>query len=129
LQAVLSLGDLGDKDVEDRLADLVRRHVDQPFLLDAFLSGLMGREAPLLSRLHERTSNAPAETAANRLLTGLARGVLGSREVGTLTKVVAMAGEAAQKGDARKAAALLQGLVPVAGASRRPIVFDAAPEA
>lgn len=129
LQAVLSLGDLGDEEVEDRLAELVRQHTDQPFLLDAFLSGLMNREAALLSRLHERTSGTPADTATNRLLTGLARGVLGSRDVEALTRVVAMAGTAAEKGDGRQAAALLQGLVPVAGSSRRPIVFDTAPEA
>lgn len=129
LQAVLSLGDLGDDDVEDRLAELVRQHPEQPFLLEAFLSGLKDREAALLSRLDEAGPAAPDDAAASRLLTGLARGVMGARDVEALTKVVAMAGAAAERGNGRKAAALLNGLVPVAGSSRRPIVFETAPEA
>ena len=127
LQAVLSLGNLGDEALEDRLADLVRQHGEQPFLLDALLSGLTGREASLLGRLAQRAEWPADEAAANRILTGLSQGVMGSRRTEDIVAAVALAGQSLEKGNVKRAAALLQGLVPVAGSSRRPIVFDAEP--
>lgn len=129
LQAVLSLGDLGDPEVEDRLVELVRQHVEQPYLVEALLSGLMNREAGLLQRLEKKSTSTPGDPAGNRLLTGLVRGVMGARDVVGLQQIVDMAGRAVDRGDVRQAAALLNGMVPVAGSSRRPIVFDAAPAA
>ncbi len=129
LQAVLSLGGLGDETVEDSLAEQVRRHADQPFLLDALLSGLKDREAALLGRLVARKDWSPDAAAANRLLSGLAQGVMGSRDLENLAAVVDLAGEALKRGEGRRASAVLSGLVPVAGSSRRPIVFDSEPGA
>lgn len=127
LQAILSLGGVGDAELDNRLADMVRKNADQPFLLDAFLSGLMNREAALLRALCERDDWSPDDTAANRILSGLARGVVGSRNLNDISHVVALAGKATDEGENRRAAALLGGLVPVSGSSRRPIVLEAPP--
>src|SRR5690606_41269129 len=71
----------------------------------------------------------PAHAAACAWRSGLWRGVLGARGVAGGQRIVDMGGRAVDRGDVRQAAALLNGMVPVAGSSRRPTVFAAAPAA
>lgn len=128
LQAVLSLGGLHDEAIEEQLAEVVRQHEEQPFLLDAFLSGLMGREADLLTRLIRKEGWTEDEASSNQVLAKLARAVQGSRDPEAVAGVVAHAGESLKQGKARRAANLLQGLVPTSGFSRRPILLETRPE-
>ncbi|MAS92834.1 MAG: dehydrogenase [Verrucomicrobiales bacterium] len=128
LQAVLSVSAVTKEEVSVKLAELVREHGEQKYLLDAFLSGVMNRETSLLQTLCEREGWSPKDPMANRILAGLARGVMGSRNLEDVSMVVALAGEAIEKDQGYRAAALLTGLVPVSGSSRRPLVFESAPE-
>lgn len=128
LQSVLSLGGLGNAAVEEHLADLTRRHLDQPYLSDALLSGLAHREADLLARLARRQDWPTSDPAANRILSGLARATLGAREIEEVKTVLALAATAFETGGKSRALALLQGLVPSVGGSKRPLLLEAAPE-
>lgn len=128
LQAVLSLSGAGKEELNLHLADLVRKNAEQPYLLDALLSGLKDREAALLGNLCQSEDWSPDDAAANRILTGLAQGISGSRNLDDISEVVTLAGKAIQKGEGRRSAALLKGLIPVSGASRRPTVFKEAPQ-
>jgi len=128
LQSVLSLGGLGNAAVEEHLADLTRRHLDQPYLSDALLSGLAHREADLLARLARRQDWPTSDPAANRILSGLAGATLGAREIEEVKTVLALAATAFETGGKSRALALLQGLVPSVGGSKRPLLLEAAPE-
>jgi mono/diheme cytochrome c family protein/glucose/arabinose dehydrogenase len=129
LQAVLSLSGVGNEEMDLHLADLVRENSGHLFLLDALLSGLKDREAILLANLSKREDWSPDDVAANRILSGLAQGISGSRNSDDISRVVTLAGKAIERGEGRRATALLKGLIPVSGSSRRPMVFKTAPEA
>lgn len=123
LQAVLTLGNLRDPAVDRQLADVVRDHPSNTFLSDALFSGLAGRELSLLETLVQDARWAAENGEGNKVLTGLVRGVLGSRDGAAIGRVFGIAGRAAASGPAgaRRAVALLEGLVPTVGMSRRPI--------
>lgn len=127
LQAILSLGESGDSAVEDRLSALVLKHRDQPFLLDAFLSGLKGRERAVLKRLEKRAEATPNDATSNLLLRSLVRGIQSSRDLDAIAEVITLAKEALDRGQGKRAAALLEGLIHSSG-SRRPFIFDSAPK-
>jgi mono/diheme cytochrome c family protein len=127
LQAVLSLGQLDDPSVDRELATIVRSTPQNVFLGDAFLSGVAGQELRLIETLvADRTWDA-GDAEANKLLTGLARGVFGTRDERAVVKVIALAGGAVKAGGGKQAVALLDGLAPGVGGSRRPLQFAAEP--
>jgi mono/diheme cytochrome c family protein len=114
--------------VEVALAAAVRAAPEDPFLRDALLSGLAGRELALLERLAADPGWAADDAAGNALLGGLARGVLGARELPAVGRVIALAGAAAKSGGGARAVALLDGLTPATGSSRRPLRLAGPPE-
>ena len=126
LQAVLSLSGVGSDEFQARLAGLVRENEEQPFLREALLSGMKGREFALLRLLCEE-KDWPVD-GGNLILRDLARGVQGSRDLENVAGVVALAAKAIKQGHDRRAASLLGGLAPISGMSRRPFVFDSVPE-
>jgi mono/diheme cytochrome c family protein/glucose/arabinose dehydrogenase len=119
LQAVLSLGPAKSAALDRELVRAVSSQPGNVFLADALLSGLKGRELPVLESLLA-DQVAPA-AAADKLATGLARGVLGSRDPAALERVLALAA------GGKRTAALLDGLVPGVGMSRRPIALARQP--
>lgn len=127
LQAVLTLGGVQDPALAAELADVVRRNPRNTFLRDAWFSGLVERELALLLRLAGEAAWAADDAEANRILTGLVRGVLGAREIARVERIIALAAEALGKGGGKRAVALLDGLVPAPGGARRPLVLAAEP--
>ena len=75
LQAVLTLGEARDHAIDFEISEVVVRSPRNVFLRDAFLSGLLDREWPLLQRLLA----GPPSGAAVALAERLAAGVLGAR--------------------------------------------------
>ena len=124
LQAVLTLGNVHEPAVERALADVARTNPNNTFLRDALFSGLAHRELALLEQLAADPAWAADEVEANKVLTGLARGIMGSRDVAALERVFALAAQ----GGGKRAVALLDGLLPGVGSSRRPLNFARAPE-
>lgn len=121
LQAVLTLGGVKDAAVDRELAAIARSNPRNPYLRDALYSGLAGREEALIEALAaDRAWNADDEEG-NKIFTGLARGVLGSRDPQAVGRLLALAGKSAAAGEGKRAGALLDGLVPTVGASRRPL--------
>jgi mono/diheme cytochrome c family protein len=112
------------------LAQAVRALPNNRFVRDAFYSGLADRELPLIERLVADSAWPAADAEANKILSGLARGVFGSRQIPTIERLIALA--AAQPPSAGpRAAALVDGLVMAAtgpGAARRPIQFPKEPD-
>ncbi len=128
LQAILTLGELKDPELDIKLARVVRDHPENIHLLDGFLSGLENREFTLLEKLSQLPDWKAASLQRHRVFTSLARGVLGSRHAEHCKAVLEAAAEALQSGDAPLAAALLEGMNPVSGSSRRPLEITAAPK-
>ncbi len=127
LQAMLTLGQARDAAVDTALAEIARAHPQNIFLRDALFSGLGGRELALIEALTTLPAWSAGNAEANKILTGLARGVLGARQVPAIERVIALAGAAAGAGRGTPAVALLDGFVPGVGASRRPLTFPAEP--
>ena len=63
----------------------------------------------------------------NKIFTGLVRGIFGARQTTAIDRILAMAGETLAKGGGKRAVALLDGLVPATGGSRRPVSFARQP--
>jgi mono/diheme cytochrome c family protein/glucose/arabinose dehydrogenase len=129
LQAVLTLGEAKDPGQDVALAQVVRAHPGNRYLRDAFYSGLAGREVSLIERLAADPSWPAADAEANAIVTGLARGVWGSREVPAIQRLIAMAAAQPPAASARTAA-IIDGIVGAStgpGASRRPIQFPSEP--
>ena len=130
LQAVLTLGGAKDPAQDVALAQTVRAHPGNRYLRDAFYSGLAGREVSLIERLAADPSWPAADAEANAIVTGLARGVWGSREVPAIQRLIAMAAAQPPAASARTAA-IIDGIVGAStgpGASRRPIQFPSEPD-
>ena len=129
LQAVLTFGEAKDPGQEVALAQAVRAQPGNRFIRDAFYSGLAGRELPLIERLSADASWPIGDAEANAIVSGLARGVWGARDVAAIQKLIALA--AAQPASARpRSAAIVDGIVAAStgpGASRRPIQFPSEP--
>ncbi len=118
LQAMLSLGNARDAATDRALAEIARTNPTNVFLRDALFSGLADRELPLIESLAIDPAWAD-DAEAGKILTGLARGVFGARQVPAVERVIALAGAAAAKGGGKRAVALVDGLVPTTGGSRR----------
>jgi mono/diheme cytochrome c family protein len=121
LQAVLTLGNLKDPATDFALGEIVRGNPANVFLRDAFLSGLADREFALLEKLIGDAKWPANDAEANKILTGLTRGIFGARDVAAVERIVGLAGEAVKAGHGKRAVALLDGLLPTAGSSRRPL--------
>jgi len=127
LQAVLTLGNIKQLDTELALAEIVRAHPQNTYLRDAFLSGIAGRELELLERLIAQSTWSPDDVEANKLFTGLARAVHGARQQPAIERVLARAGKDVGSGGVKRAVALVDGMVPTIGSSRRPFHFSQEP--
>ena len=129
LQAVLTLGEAKDPGQDIALAQAVRAQPGTRFIREAFYSGLGGRELSLIERLSTDASWPVADAEANAIVSGLARGVWGTRDVAAIQKLIALAAaQPASAGPLR--AALVDGIVAAStgpGASRRPIQFPSEP--
>ena len=129
LQAVLSFGEAHDATRDVALAQAVRALPDNTFVRDAFYSGLAGREQPLIERLVADPAWPVADVEATRILSGLARGVFGSRQPAAIERLIALAASLPPTARPR-AGALVEGMVAAAtgpGSSRRPIQFPTEP--
>lgn len=124
-QAVLSLGAAGDPAVDRLLAKAVWVHPRTDLLREALYSGLTRRELPLLESLLADPA-WPVDATANEFLGGLAQGILASRDLPAIERVLAIAAEQSGHAPAR-ADALLAGLHAAASGERRPLRFSRAP--
>jgi mono/diheme cytochrome c family protein/glucose/arabinose dehydrogenase len=127
LQAVLSLGAVNDPKVDVALAEIARTHPQNTFLRDALFSGLANQELALLEALIGLPAWNAEDAEANKIFSGLVRGIFGSRQLPAIERVIAIAGQAAGSGGGKRAVALLDGLVPTIGSSRRPLSFTKQP--
>jgi mono/diheme cytochrome c family protein/glucose/arabinose dehydrogenase len=127
LQAVLTLGNVADVATDARLAQVARQNPQNTFLRDALFSGVANRELPLLEQLMKDSAWSAEDVEANKILTGLARGVFGARELPAVERVLALAGQSAAHGGGKRAVALLDGFVPTVGSSRRPLQLTKQP--
>jgi mono/diheme cytochrome c family protein len=127
LQAVLTLGTANDPKVDVALAEIVRARPQNTFLHDALFSGLANREITLLETLIASPGWSAESAEADKILAGLARGVSGSRDLAAIERVIALAAKVAASGAAKRAAAFIDELAPVMGASRRPFTFAQQP--
>jgi putative membrane-bound dehydrogenase-like protein len=129
LQAVLTLGEAKDPSQDVALAQAVRALTSNRFIRDAFYSGVAGRELSLIERLSTDASWPVNDAEASAIVSGLARGVWGSRDMAAIQKLITLA--AAQPASARpRSAAIIDGIVAAStgpGASRRPIQFPSEP--
>jgi mono/diheme cytochrome c family protein len=126
LQAVLSLGEAREAEVDLALAAIVRRHPANTFLPDALYSGLGGRELDLLEELVADRSWSASDPAANKILGGLAQGIFTSQQAAAIERLVAIA--ASQPPPNRmRVSALVDGMVAATPFVRRPIAFTAVP--
>lgn len=128
LQAMLSLGNLTDVEGEVALAEAARANPKNVYLRDALFSGVQGRELALLEKLAANPQWSANDADANAILMGLARGVFGARDLAGVEKIVALAGQAVTGGGGKRSVALLDGLTPSIGSSRRPLVLAAQPK-
>jgi mono/diheme cytochrome c family protein/glucose/arabinose dehydrogenase len=127
LQAVLTLGAVNDPEVDVALAEIARTHPQNTFLRDALFSGVANQELALLEALAKLPAWNAEDAEANKIFSGLARGIFGSRELPAIERVIAIAGQAASSAGGKRAVALLDGLVPTIGSSRRPLSFAKQP--
>jgi mono/diheme cytochrome c family protein len=127
LEAVLALGAVDDPEGDVGLAEITRANPKNTFLRDALFSGLANHELRLLERLDAMPTWTAEDEEAGRIFSGLARGVLGSRQLAAIERVIAIAGKAAASGGGKRAVALLDGLLPTSGGSRRPLRFAQQP--
>ncbi len=130
LQAVLSFGEAHEGSQDVALAQAVRALPSNRFVLDAFYSGLGGRELPLLERLLSDPGWPAGDADATAILAGLARGILASRQTPAIERLISIAASQLAASPAR-AAALVDGMVAAAtgpGSSRRPLQFSKEPD-
>lgn len=127
LQAVLSFTEARDATQDVALANAVRGLPANQFVRDALFSGLAGRELSLLERLVADAA-WPSDENGNRILSGLSRGVFGSRQTAAIERLITLA--AAPATAPAHATAIVDGIVLAAtgpGASRRPVQFAKEP--
>jgi mono/diheme cytochrome c family protein len=126
LQAVLSLGEARDLDTDVAVAEIVRANPRHALLRDAFYSGLAHRESGLLERLVGDKAWPAEDAEANKLLSGLARGVFASRETDAIERLLALT---AKEPASPRGAALLEGMSAAAALTKRPLAFKQEPAA
>jgi putative membrane-bound dehydrogenase-like protein len=107
-QLVLTLGEAADAGADLAMAELVRAHSATAFLPDAALSGLGGRELPLLQRLAGIPAWGLAQEPATTFIRRAARCVMASRRAGEVAALLELA--AGEKTPAWFRAAILDGI-------------------
>jgi mono/diheme cytochrome c family protein/glucose/arabinose dehydrogenase len=127
LQAVLTLGAVNDMKIDRALAEIARTNPQNTFLRDALFSGLANSELALLEALAADPAWSAEDAEANKILSGLARGVFGSRDLAAVESVFALAGKSVAAGGGKRSVALLDGMLPTVGSSRRPLRFEHQP--
>ena len=120
LQAVLSLGEAADPEIDLVVAGLVRTNPKNTFLRDAFLSGLAHRELRLLERLARSSAWTGEDAPGAGIFSGLARAIFTSRDLSAIERVTALAAAPAA---GKRRQALLDGFVLAATTTRRPLQF------
>ena len=125
LQAMLSAGEIGDPAADYTVAQAICLHPRNVFLRDAFFSGLHGRENALFTRLIE-SPEWPDDREANKLLSGLARGILASGMLADVERLFSVVARLRTKAPDR-ASAIIDGLVAATPALRRPLRFPKEP--
>lgn len=122
LQFALTLGEARDTNADRAIAALALRATDHPYLADAVLSGVAGRELELLEHLlaEKKATGKPGA----RLLGGLARCIAAERKPDRITRFLALARPLATM----QRSTLLAGFAfDAASAARRPVKLDAKP--
>lgn len=127
VQAVLTLGAGKDIAIDRVLAQAVRMHPRNVYLADALYSGLNKRELALLEQLVADPAWGQADADANKLLSGLARGVFASRELPAVERLFTLIAAQLPAGSQR-AGALLDGVIVAAAATQRPLQFARMPD-
>lgn len=127
LQAVLSLGQAKEARIDLALAAIVRGQPQNTFLRDAFFSGVAERELAVLEQLLTDVAWTTGGES-DKIIAGLARGVMGSRDAVAVERLATLAAETLRAGRGGWVA-VLDGMVPAAGASRRPILLAKEPSA
>lgn len=126
LQAVLTLGGAREVGVDMALAGVVRENPANPFLRDALFSGVAEREWTLIERIVGEKAWTDDDGEANKLVSGLARGVFASRRTADIERLVALAAKL-QPTAGKRSLALLDGMVLAASTSRRPLNLEREP--
>lgn len=124
LQAALALAALPDAAIMRQIASAVLASRANPFLVDAFHSGLKGREFEVFAQLAAAWPDTDAD--ANRLLAGLARGVWASRSAPEIERLLAFIGGEARSSPAR-AKAVIDGLAALTTPTRRAVQLTREP--
>ena len=126
LQAVLTLGEARDAKVDVALAEVIRRTPGNPYLRDALFSGLANRELALIEHLAARSDWPADDVEANKIFTGLARGVFTSRNLGEIERLIALTANQGPTGG-KRVLAVLDGFLAAAAISKRPLQFAKEP--
>ena len=128
LQIALSLGETKDAKADEAGAALVRRASEHPYLTDAVLSGVNGRELELIEHLLPLTANERTP-AVNRLFAGLARAVAAERKPERIARFFQVLTDLpATSIMADRRVALLTGYAyDAASAARRPVKLTGQP--
>ncbi|MDB6024129.1 MAG: Membrane-bound dehydrogenase domain protein [Verrucomicrobiales bacterium] len=124
LQLALTLGEARERNTDLALLNLAKLSVPNIFLPDAILSGLNGRETAMLEAIAGDKTWSDVGTNAQRVIRGLARCVMTSRNADNVRKVLDLI--AADKSSAQQIR-LLDGLI--AGGVKKPVKFKTEPSA
>lgn len=127
LQLALSLGEARDPKADMAMAALVRRATGNPFLRDAVITGLGGREFKLLNQLLAAPAWQERSVEGDALLAGLARCVFAERNVARVEKLFDAITALPAEASARRAT-LLASVTTAAGVTaRHPLKLTAEP--
>ena len=126
LQLALTLGQLRDRDADDRMASLLDLDSTNKFLSSAILSGLSGRELDLLERLLQKPTWKSPDKKHAAFLSSLASCVMLERRGDNVDRLLQLT--AAQQGSVQSA--LLSGMTsPSQTLSRKPVKLKSEPSA
>lgn len=126
LQLALTLGQLHDRDADDRMASLLDSDAPNKFLSDAILSGLSGRELDLLERLLRKPSWQNPDKKHAAFISSLASCIMLERRADNVDRLLQLT--AAQPAPIK--AALLSGMTsPSQTLYRKPIKLKSEPSA
>lgn len=98
LQAAASLGELGGPDAEAALAALLSKHAAQPYIIDAVVSGLPGRELEFLQRLGGKNAAAEAPPSHEEVFQTLAAAIFSEGSAERVTRLLQWTAEAGRTG-------------------------------
>ncbi len=129
LQIALSLGEARAPQADAAMAALVRRAAGNPFLRDAAITGLAGRELELLTQLLADPAWQERNADADALLAGLARCVFAERNVGRVEKLLESIAALPASAGARRVALLASVSTAAGVTARHPLRLSSEPAA